>query len=379
MIILKILFNILLSILSAVIPKSKKYVVVGGWYGKRYADNSRYMYEYLCSHKKELGISNVFWYTRSERIRDDLLNQGKEVLFGYSIKSIYWHLRSKVHIIDQNPRDILGFLSVGCIRINLWHGTPLKRFGYLEDKQTDAYKKPNICKRFANGGFWNDSYVVATSDYAAKLIGKAMNVPMNKMLIASYPRTIKLYHENLKTESYTAFYLPTFRDNKETNPILELDLQEIDRHLEEKNIRLIVKPHFADLANWSVTQDLNNINILDASEDVYDWLDKVDLLITDYSSVYYDFLLTRKPVLFFVYDLEYYEKKDRGFAVPFHSFTPGQKVYTGEEMFEALDDIAEHETEYMDRYREQYSWVLNRMHKYVDKMDMTAITDIWNP
>lgn len=132
MIILKILFNILLSILSAVIPKSKKYVVVGGWYGKRYADNSRYMYEYLCSHKKELGISNVFWYTRSERIRDDLLNQGKEVLFGYSIKSIYWHLRSKVHIIDQNPRDILGFLSVGCIRINLWHGTPLKRFGYLE-------------------------------------------------------------------------------------------------------------------------------------------------------------------------------------------------------------------------------------------------------
>ena len=376
--IVKSFFNILLSIISVMIPKSKKYVVVGGWYGKRYADNSRYMYEYLCAHKEELGISKVFWFTKSEKIRDDLLNQGRDVLYGYSVRSIYWHLRSKVHIIDQNPRDILGLLSVRCIRINLWHGTPLKNFGYLEDRKNCSPPKSDSLDRLSSGGFWNDAYVAATSDYAAQLISKAMNVPMNKMLVVSYPRTIKLYNQSSMSEKQIAFYLPTFRDNKEVNPILKLDLQDIDRHLREKNIKLIVKPHFADMANWSITQDMNNIEILDASQDVYEWLDKTDLLITDYSSVYFDFLLTRKPVLFFVYDLEYYKTKDRGFAVPFDQFTPGQKVYTGSDMFDAIDFIFDHMQEYSDKYHEQYSWVLNKMHKYTDKMDVTAITDIWN-
>lgn len=378
--IFKILFNIIFSIFLTAIPKSKKYIVVGGWYGQRYADNSRYMYEYLCMHKKELGISRVFWHTKSERIRDELIKQEKDVLYGYGVRSIYWHLRSKVHIIDQNPSDILGFLSIRSIRINLWHGTPIKRFGYLENGLDQSKKYSGMIDMLASGGFWNNSYVVATSDLAGYLIGRAMNVPQNKILIASYPRTLKLYNKNLRKESKErlAFYLPTFRDNDSVNPILELNLYEIGRHLKEKNIKLVIKPHFADIANWDIGQNIDNIKILDALEDVYEWLDKTDLLITDYSSVYFDFLLTRRPVIFFIYDFEYYEKQDRGFVLPYDQFTPGEKVYTGEEMFRTLDYALEYTEEYMNRYRERYIQVLSMMHKYVDKADLTAIIDICN-
>lgn len=377
---LKILFNILMWIILSVFPKSKKYVIVGGWYGERYADNSRYMYEYLCLHKNELGILKVFWFTKSEKIKKRLEKQGKDVLYGYSIKSIYWHLRSKIHMIDQNPRDILGFLSVRCIRINLWHGMPLKNFGYLqkgEEPKRGLQKKIDI---LASGGFWNNALYVATSEFAGMLISKAMAVPLEKVLISSYPRTVKLYKEREKCglEKFCIFYLPTFRNNNMINPLLNLDLTKVDEYFQKKKIKLLVKPHYADMSNWEVIGRMRNIQLLDSGEDVYEWLYKTDLLITDYSSVYFDYLLTKSPIIFFPYDYDYYKNQDRGFTVPYEKYTPGRKVYTGNELLEMIDYVYDHIEEYKAEYNDQYEWVLTRIHKYTEKMDISEITKIWS-
>lgn len=376
---LKAIFNICLYVVSIFIPKSKKYVIIGGWYGERYADNSRYMYEYLCQHKKELGISKVFWYTKSEKIKDMLEGQRKDVLYRYSFRSVYWHLRSRVHMVDQNPRDILGFLSVRCIRINLWHGMPLKNIGYLQDGANVPNGLLDKINTLTSGGFWNDSYVVATSEFSGKLLSRAMAVPLKKILISSYPRTIELYQRKLKhdTEEYRIFYLPTFRNNRMINPILKLDLNQIDKHFQQKKIKLLIKPHYADISNWKITDGLINIQLIDAREDVYEWLDKTDLLITDYSSVYFDYLLTKKPIIFFPYDYQYYKDQDRGFTVPYNKYTPGIKVYTEEKLFEIIDFIYEHLEEYNAEYKKQYDWVLNKIHKYTDHLDLTEITKIW--
>lgn len=372
---LKFFFNFGLYIVSFFFPKSKKYIIIGGWQGQRYADNSKGMYEYLDEHKEELGIKRVFWYTKNEHIYNELNKMGKDVLYGHQIRSIYWHLRSKVHMIDQNTRDILGILSIRCIRIDLWHGTPLKKIGnYLA---TD--RKTKWSDKFYSAGCWPDRYILATSEYTASMLKFAMGIKNDKCLIASYPRTKLLYQCNTKIDEnnqFLVFYLPTFRDENDKNPILNENIKKIDATLSEYNIVMYIKPHFASLASWSVAFELDNIIILNAEEDVYDWLNKTNLLITDYSSVFFDFLLTGRPILFFPYDLEHYEEKERGFTMPYDENTPGKKVFDVDNLVKEIIYIYSNYEGYIDYYKKQYQTVNEKVNKYRNEPDYSAILKI---
>lgn len=116
-------------------------------------------------------------------------------------------------------------------------------------------------------------------------------------------------------------------------------------------MRLIVKPHYFDVHSLSrILRHRKNILLLTDDElnkqglDFYDILKGSELLITDYSSVYIDYLVTTKPIIFFVPDLEDYLEKNTVCLEPFEEWTPGPKVKTVEEMssnsFKALKGIA---------------------------------------
>lgn len=375
--VLKFLFNAMLMVFSIVIPKSKKYVIIGGWQGKRFADNSRGMFEYLDIHKKELGIKKVFWYTRNKSIYEALEKQGKDVLYGYRLRSIYWHLRSKVHMIDQNTRDILGILSVRCIRINLWHGIPLKKIGnYMSGSCTTKWYS-----KYTSSGCWPEQYILATSEYTGHMLAYAMGVKEEKCLIASYPRNARLYQcrmeKKREEENFIIFYLPTFRDKNEKNPLLQMDLSVFNEKLIDKNMLLYIKPHFASMSSWDTAKVYTNIIILEAVDDVYDWLYKTDLLVTDYSSVFFDFMITRRAILFYPYDIAYYEDSERGFAMPYEENTPGDKVYSLEEFEKKVFYIKEHYTEYIEKYEKQYNKINLKMNKYLHKPNYDDIIKFW--
>ena len=375
--ILKIIFNGILYCISFFIPRSRRYVIVGGWQGKRYADNSRGIYEYLTKNKEKLGIRKIFWYTNSKEIYNRLSLEKKDVLYGLNLRSIYWHMRSKIHFIDQNTKDILGIFSVGAIRIDLWHGVPLKKIGnYIDGENSQNWKQ-----KYYTTGCWSDKYLVATSKEIADILQYSMGVKKNKMLICSYPRNQKLYNCDNKyceAEEMKVFYLPTFRDNKDINPVLKDDfLIEMDNVLRENNIKLYIKPHFSSISSWNTSEKLNNIFILNANEDVYDWLSISNVLITDYSSVYFDFLLTGRPIIFFPYDLYSYENVERGFIFPYDEFTPGDKVVTAKELLEKIIYLKENYKKYILDHIKQYKEILNRTNKYADKPNYDAILKFW--
>lgn len=374
--ILKIVFNVVLTILSFLVPKSKKYIIVGGWYGKRYADNSKAIYVFLNNNKEKLGIKRVIWITKSDDIYKLLKNKNLDVVKGYSISAIFWHLRSKTHIIDQNPHDILGFLSVRCNRINLWHGFPLKRIGNLI---TNSEKKVSFWDKLASGGFWADQTLLATSEMGAELLSRAMGIKREKCVIASYPRTCNLfkdYSKKINSDIFRVLYLPTLRDRKERNPILDSDLTNINIKLKENNIVFLLKPHPASIGDWSFINDLSNFQILKPSEDIYNILEITDLLITDYSSVHFDYMLTGKALLFFPYDYEDYISKDRGFNLPYDEFTPGAKVYKVNDLIEGIVKIKLDYAGYQKQYRNQYRYINDLVNKYQEKPDYRELLDI---
>lgn len=349
--------------ISYCIPKSNQIWIFGGWFGERFADNSRYFYLYCHYNKQKLGLNKVIWVTRNPRVYRELKARGCEVYKIWSIPSIWYHLRGRVHIIDQSFRDINDIFSVRSKIINLWHGFPLKKIGRY---CTNTQEENILIREFFKNNFANlnikinekNYYLLTTSEFSAEILGQAFGLKRENMLLAGYPRNDIFQLDNpdgyvteseqvlltkikkIKNRKKIVVYLPTFRDNQGINPpgmIVSKERYALNDYLGEHNILLITKFHFAEKGSSpSGAIDLDNMINLPPEFDVYPLLKFADLLITDYSSIYFDFLFAQKPIIFYPYDLEYYAHKDRGFIFDYQEYTPGPKVYTLTELQEAI-------------------------------------------
>lgn len=354
-----LLINCGIFLLTFLIPKSDKIVIVGGWFGNRFADNSKHFFLNLNASKEDMGFNKIVWITRSDEILNDLVSSGFDAYSVKSIMGIWYHFRAKYHVIDQTLSDINPFLSVRARRINLWHGFPLKNIGIFmtsNNKRKPKYKSLNwYFDKFSTKGLWFDYYLLATSDYSAKIIGEAFEINEERIVISGYPRNYETinnnpikhtpYNEKSSYEEIKEYiedgykiigYFPTFRDKRETLIFGTESIEEINRFLdycESVKIKFVSKFHFA--GKNDKFGDIENhkafIN-LPSEADVYTFLDQIDILMTDYSSIYFDFLLWNRPILFFPYDLEYYRDEDRGLIFDYEKFTPGPKAYSIEEL-----------------------------------------------
>lgn len=377
--------NVLVLIISLIIPKSDKIIVIGGWFGKRFADNSKHFFLYVNENRINLGIDKIVWITRKHSIKEELRNKGFDAYMAWSFYSIWYHLRAKIHLIDQSPLDINSFFSVRSVRINLWHGFPLKKIGVFVNSFNERKNLKNISfvkhlKMLFTRGYWGKMYILTTSKFSAEILGEAFDVSKEKIIISGYPRNYETIISNpikyvcekerqylnivekAKEEGNTIIgYFPTFRDKKETLIFGTKDCNELGEllnYFKSSNIKVICKSHFA--GKDDKFGDMHNheafIN-LPSDSDVYTFLSKVDILITDYSSIYFDYLLWKRPIIFFPYDLDYYRDEDRGLIFDYDEYTPGPKVFNSQELRELLskgiDDLRiSYESSYFEAARD---------------------------
>ena len=127
--------------------------------------------------------------------------------------------------------------------------------------------------------------------------------------------------------------MPTFRDTNDKASTFSW--KDLDQTLGSSGARFIAHKHFADTKPHP-PNNLENVYFLDKNVDAYPLFTEVDCLITDYSSVAYDFMLTDKPIIYFIHDFEHYVSKCRGLRFDYDSVTPGPKVRTLEQMADAL-------------------------------------------
>ena len=93
------IYNIGMAFTSLFWKKDKNAVLIGSWFGEKFADNSRFLFQYLSDNKKELGLSHVGWVTRSEQVFNELSDMGYEVYMMDSRESIQFHKKALYHII----------------------------------------------------------------------------------------------------------------------------------------------------------------------------------------------------------------------------------------------------------------------------------------
>lgn len=349
-------FYIPVYLLSCLVPRNKNLWLFGSTFGRRFADNPRYFYLYLSQHK-ELGIRPV-WISHKKEIVNSLNQAGYEAYYYKSLKGIWYCLRGKVYLYDNYSKDISFCLSGRAVKVNLWHGIPLKKiqmdniFDRVRHPKNGWEKFRYALRRMSDEK--PSHYVLTTSSEFAPIFSSAFAT--KKVLICSgYPRcdifTSKEINNLLSEKENKYFdiidrqkekkiilYMPTFRDS-ETKFFDIMNLKKFNLFLEKHNFLFCTKLHCkSKLRREFEKMESDNIVVIDPDTDPYVYIELSDMLVTDYSSIYFDYLLTEKPMLFFCYDLEEYLSKSRELYFDYEEVTPGKKVRTMQEFEEALLD-----------------------------------------
>lgn len=293
-----------------------------------YNDNSRYLYEYVGLE----GGGRCIWISRNRRSVEIAVANGCEAYYAWSLKGIYYCLKAKVYVYSAYVSDINFFTSKNAILVNLWHGIPLKKieFDINTKPLVDLFKNATSLNKFIRPALHvKPCLLLSPSKYVADYSFKsAFRVDDDRIIIHSYPRVIYLkkcepISELRFNNKFVFLYAPTWRDNGE-NILLnaKVNLKELDLFLEENDSVMIFKFHPNTKIDFSLSE-IKNIRICDNLEDPCRVMKSADCLITDYSSIYFDYLFLNRPIIFFSFDKEQY-LENREMYFNYDDVTPGE-------------------------------------------------------
>ncbi len=361
--------------LTYIIPRKKNRIIFWGRDKGEFTDNVKYLFLHIINNNKDDYFDPIF-LTENPRVLKNLKENKLPVLFYPKIKAVFMLIRTGIIITDSdiwvnNYRYHLLFTSY---KVQLWHGVGLKKIGLdnFRVQKTMSYKIMQLY-HFLKGRFVEYDLLISTSEMFSKR-GYPSGLNKKKILNSGYPRNDVFFNDSSKKifigtdkasidkiEEYkgngykVVIYLPTFRDSKKDAVTAKvLDLVKIDEFCVKNKILFIFKFH-----SWGILQDpilkeqidnAENVIVYDNSKDIYPALKNIDIMISDYSSVYMDFLLLNKPILFFTYDIDEYEKNEREFYYDYEALTPGVKCSTQEELLnEILNIIKDGDDIYRDQ------------------------------
>ena len=308
--------------------------------GKTFADNLRAFYDFVVEAKKDKAVVLVKDQSLYKSLKGELPN----VYSANSLTGMFQFLKHQKIIIDNGDARLFffpyylhpKFQSI----INLWHGIPLKKLGKAIDKRR---------KESFDIQFQSYSYFTVCSEFEKELIESCYSVD-EEVWVTGTPRNDQLLQKDTRLlENYpylgkkTILYAPTWREQGNQSsffPFVDKDLAMLNHFLEEQDAYLLLRGHREEMKFFTKENKQSSFTrILPAHQDVFPevqgLLAHVDVLITDYSSIYLDYLLLDKPMIFIPYDIEEY-REYRGFLFDYEKHSPGAKVDSQQAFVDAL-------------------------------------------
>ena len=329
--------------------------IFGSWGGLTFSDNTKYLFLYAHENQKDV---DVFWITRNKEIYKELLELKLPALYLYSLKGILTCIRSGVQFTTHGIYDIAPVLTKGSVHFSLFHASfPLKKMEFdafensLIKKIIQLIRKPFV--------FEKADYSICSSEKTQSVIKSALGLSTEKVFISGYPRSDYIHSKNhLQTDlnkiknicdlgQYDNFiyFVPTFRNNPNFD-IFEhhFNIEELVEFLEETNSIFIFRFHPYEYQKIMRHKNINHHRIIFEShglDDPYPLLSKSSVLITDFSSIFADYLLLDKPIVFANFDYEGYLNQERQLYWDYEKVTPGAKVKNWPNLIIELKKIIE--------------------------------------
>jgi CDP-glycerol glycerophosphotransferase (TagB/SpsB family) len=384
-----LIFSILFSPIARLFPRNNKLWVFGANNGDSFADNPKHLFLHLSSSHDEI---EAVWLSRNPQTVKSLLATGYSACATYSLRGFWYALKAGCAVLSYGITDVNLMSVTGAKKVQLWHGIPLKKI--QRDVRWTAHKSfreaPLLIKPFLLLSNWCYKLESETLDYAiacskehADKMCSAFGIRSTNVYITGYPRNDALFRSSPLLPADVDFvdrirarvsfkhlimYLPTFRDSRVGKTDLlgqfGFSVTEANANLEYLDAILIMKPHHME-TKLSMHDSQLSDRVFVASNadlpDVYPTLRETDILITDYSSVYFDYLLLDRPIIFAPFDLEEYISGDRELYYDYDEVTPGPKATDWPEVFHLLKQVLAR-----DEWTGQRGTVRSRFHHYID-------------
>jgi len=341
-------------------PVKDNWVLCESFFGKSYSDSPKYIYEYLCKNYPE---KYRFIWVINKRTRIPF-NPTKVKRF--SIRYAYYLARCKYFVFNgRQPEWVVK--RKGNVFLQTWHGTPLKKLAFDQEEvmaATPLYK----AQFYKQSRLWD--YLVSANEFSTKVFRRAFLYD-KEILEYGYPRNDLMYHPDkdkiaadikkklrIPEGKKIILYAPTWRDDEyygkgEYKFTLKLNLRLLKKELGNDYMVLLRTHYFiADKLDVSGLEDFV-VNVSDY-DDITELYLISDILITDYSSVFFDYANLKRPILFYTYDLEKYRDMLRGFYLDIEKDLPGPLLFTDEEVVDAIKNIDVISIRYKEKYDEFY-------------------------
>lgn len=344
------------TIMRIILPVNKKKVFFESGIGKNFSDSPKEIFDVLQNENRDLE----YIWSYNKKVND---NYDNTKIVKRLSPSYYYHLATSRYWVNNQNFPTYIKKRKGTSYLQTWHGTPLKRM--LHDIDEIQGRDETYLERVSQAvKSWD--YLISPSNYASQCFRSAFQYT-GPILEEGYPRNDIFYRDNNESSSEqlkerlkidpnkkVILYAMTFRDNQTEGKGFKLDIPlEFEKFHERfgDDYVLLIRLHVVISNKLRIPAEYKD-SIINVSSypDIQELMMISDALITDYSSVFFDFLNTDKPILFYTYDLEEYRDKLRGFYIDFEKEAPGPLCLTEDSLYDAMEDLTKVRQAHNDKY-----------------------------
>jgi len=301
--------------------------------GRGFSDSPKALYEYMLKAPEYEGYRFVWSFKEPEKYRD-LLENGRTGIVKFRSRADNKALRKAKYWISNYRMLDYQYPRKGQIYVQCWHGTPLKRLGYDIQASDNAMNSIGEIREKYRTDAKKFRWLLSPSPFATEKFVTAWNLKETgqeyKILEAGYPRNDRLANATaaetaeLKEKLGIAgkkviLYAPTWRDNQHVSGKgytykTEVDFDMLREKLEDEYV-IFFRAHYLVANSFDFARYEGFVKDVSSYPDINDLYIASDILVTDYSSVFFDCAILERPVVFYMYDLDEYANELRGFYI----------------------------------------------------------------
>lgn len=355
-----ILLKLLLGFFSVFIKRKKGLLLFVPIHDKNnFSGNIKSLYLFVLQNEVDY---KPIYFAKNKNNYNELKEHKLSVITG-GRQLLYYSLIAEYIIIDGTTL-LFDFKRKAVIQ--LWHGSGIKNVG-IHNQQVKGFFKTLMLNHYKNYKF-----VSAMSDYDR--LKHNNNFQIDSAIVTGLPKNDIFFSSDTNkmllkgTYSLSSYnkiitYVPTYRDVYTINNFTEKFLVKLNELMISRNEIFIVKKHPWDTF-FNIPNHLSNIkdftNIID---DVQELLTITDVLISDYSSIVTDFSITKRPIIYYLFDHELYIKSCRSLVGNIEEYLPGPFVYNEEDLYKYMLDFEWFDSECFKLEIRSFE---QKIHKYFD-------------
>ncbi|MBB5183865.1 CDP-glycerol glycerophosphotransferase family protein [Catenisphaera adipataccumulans] len=362
-------FKVVYKVMLKCVKTDDHTVIFIAFHGRGYTCNPKYIHIEMLKQPR-FDNYHLVWALKNTKTsieRSQVIRYNSLTYFYYMCKAKYWIVNCKLPgYIQKKPDQVY---------LQTWHGTPLKRLAYdIVETENQTFYRSGMSRKQMTDTYDNDvkkyNYMIAPNPFSFEVFQTAFRIEPERLIKTGYPRNdfltnitkqeiIDLKQKyNIPGYKKVILYAPTWRDNSYNTRgytfELKADFRKWKQVLGDEYI-VIFKPHYLIINRFENDPTLQDFIInIDANADINDLYVISDVLVTDYSSVFFDYANLRRPMYFYMFDLKEYADELRGFYFDIYETMPGDII---EDEDTLLADIKAGKYDYdrLDRFNKQFN------------------------